>query len=177
MAIRFKVLGIDVSADSADDAVALLTKLSKAGMGSRAENTPSSKAVVTHERSWPLPTGSVLPQQDQAPSTANQATLPLAAQSADVRLRQKAELTLPFLRAVKAAGLDGMDTEAMMRVFQTSKPKGLGSKTGQVNDVLKSLGLDPDQVLTRTRIGNGKLFTAGPEIDIAISACADAVRG
>jgi hypothetical protein len=165
MALKFKILGIEVVADDAAEAYALLSQVAKAELKAP---RPAAVANGVPSAPWPLPTLLPAPAPQQ---------LPLPSSSESAAQNHRAEMAERFLKAVKACGNRGLDTKGMLHVFNTQKPKALGSKTGVVNAVLEQLGFRPNDAYQGERAATGKVFKPGPRIDDAINACAAAAIG
>jgi hypothetical protein len=79
--------------------------------------------------------------------------------------------TLDFLNAIRAAGDDGATSEAIQKALKANEPKGIGSKAGRVNKVIKKLGYGVDSVYTSVREpGEGRFWSAAPKMDEAYEA-------
>src|SRR5438552_1843788 len=51
---------------------------------------------------------------------------------------------LEFLRAIKVADSDGATSDPIGKALRVKHPKGIGSRSGMVNELLTSLGYRPD---------------------------------
>ena len=116
----------------------------------------SIKLLVAIKRSAAMPQ-TPAPQQPAAKSAGIDPT--------------KAKQSLDFLHAIKKSGSTGLSTEGMLHVFSVKAPRGLGGKTGMVRGVLEQLDFDVESVYEKTRTPDGKVFTAGQNMDAAIAAC------
>ena len=78
---------------------------------------------------------------------------------------------LEFLRAIKVSDSDGATSDPIGKALHVKHPKGIGSRSGMVNDLLTTLGYRPDSVYTTARIPDeGRFWKPGPKLDEAYEA-------
>jgi hypothetical protein len=77
-------------------------------------------------------------------------------------------LTMRFLRAVSAASPNGVGSSEMQMALGAEHPKGIGSKMSYVNGRLRTLGFPLEEIYTTSRSPVGRVWTAGPRIDVVI---------
>lgn len=129
MAIRFKVMGIEVMCDTADEALALATKMASAQQKARIE--PAQPKVLAPALP-PLPPRKTLfdepafrARKDGFNSTA---------------------ATRTFLEVVEREWPEGASGEQLSEALGLKHPKALGGRLALINAKIKELGFEPENV-------------------------------
>jgi hypothetical protein len=81
--------------------------------------------------------------------------------------------TLAFLEAIKAAGSHGLNGEAVQRILETDKPKGVGGRMVRINGFLRRLGFEGTADLfdnPKDRKAGGRIWKPKRNLDVAIEA-------
>jgi hypothetical protein len=78
--------------------------------------------------------------------------------------------TLGFLTKVASGGRNGVMAEDLMAILGVTNPKGVGGRSVRVNNELKALGFNPNDVFRKERNAEGRIWKPGPKMDAAIEA-------
>jgi hypothetical protein len=75
-----------------------------------------------------------------------------------------------MLEAIEAGGPAGVPTETIMKVLGADHPKGIGSKAGRVNELLRGVGFKQQDIYETGRSPTGTRWLPGRAIRQAISS-------
>lgn len=129
MAIRFKVMGIEVMCDTADEALALATKMASAQQ--KAKVDPAQPKVVAPAFT-PLPPRKTL--FDQPVLRARKEGFNSTA------------ATRTFLGVMERQWPEGASGEQLTEALGLNHPKALGGRLALINTKIKELGFEPEDV-------------------------------
>lgn len=150
MSFRFKMMGIEVVCDTADEAFALATKVEAAN---RQGAVAARFDVSQHTSKSPPDAGgahkaktlfpSVLPPSSDAALAATKAILGGKPKRKGF---DKAEATSIFLKALDDAWPEGVSGDVLCSALGLSHPKALGGRLALINEYIKEAGFEADNV-------------------------------
>ncbi len=89
-----------------------------------------------------------------------------------------AKVTLAFLNTVHGGGDAGVGTPRVLKAIGISSPKAFGNRGQAINNLLKGLGFDPQEVYTNDRNEKGdREWKSGIKMADAIEAVKKAAGG
>ena len=77
-------------------------------------------------------------------------------------------VALSFLTAITKANGDGASAEDLMKVLNVEHSKGIGGRSVRINNLLRKLKFEPEEVYTSERLPEGRFWKAGARVDEAI---------
>ena len=153
MSFRFKMMGIEVVCDTADEAFALASKVEAAN---RQVLAPARVDTLENTSKLPpvaglTPRGRALFPNLQPPSTevseaAAAAKVAMAAAKPKRRGFDKGEAAVIFLKALDDAWPEGVSGDVLCNALGLSHPKALGGRLALINEFIKESGFDADKV-------------------------------
>lgn len=158
MTLKFTVHGIEVTANDAAEAAALIRELASPSINSSASNTsPPTREPIRRIKLEGRTTGS---------------PRPIAKDGFDVALA-----TFRFLSKLQTDEMIGKEAnEFLMDVLQSAHPKGIGVKLGRVNKYIRNIGFDPDHVYENPRTAEGRIWRGKSKLDAAREAIRRAIE-
>lgn len=158
MSIKMVVDGIEITAESAADAVALLKELRPKTSAKQQDESVQEILLVHAPRKAKRPSGK--PKRNPRTPEPAPVTVPDWAPPS----------TLKFLSAIRDGGSAGTESEAVMKALGVTKPKAIGSRSATINRVLEQLGFKPAQVYGNDRTANGRVWKPRRLMQDAIAA-------
>jgi len=76
------------------------------------------------------------------------------------KLTERKRLAMTVLKALQAAGANGVSAENLNKTLGLKHPKSLGSKMGIVNKMISEAGLHPDEVYLSYRTDETRIWEA-----------------
>lgn len=153
MTLKFTVHGVEVTATDAVEAAKLIRELA-----AQAKSTPAPSAEMPARE----PVGRI---------KRNRPLIPLRK-----RLFIVSRATVAFLDAVNQGGEDGVKVDEIMPALAANKPKGTGARLAKVNDHLRKLGFQPEDVYSNQRTRKGRVWVAQSKMSAALEAARKAER-
>jgi hypothetical protein len=145
-----KVDGIEITAASAADAVALVREL-KGGKSSQNGQAP--------------PIAEKPPQENPR----QQVLLAGSADDLDPISPENTRMSLEFLKAIRdGADSGGIMAPVLVKLLGVSAPKAIGSKSATVNKVIKRTGLSVTKVYVNPKTPSGRIWRPGRKMNEAI---------
>lgn len=161
MSIKMVVDGIEITAESAADAVALLKEL-RPKTSAKQQDESVQEILLVHAPRKAKRTNSAKFKRNPSPRAPEPATVTVPDWAPPS--------TLKFLTAIRDGGTAGTESEAIMKALGVSKPKAIGSRSATINRVLEQLGFKPAQVYGNDRTANGRVWKPRRLMQDAIAA-------
>ena len=81
-----------------------------------------------------------------------------------------AAVATSFLTAITHANGEGASAEDLMKVLNVDHSKGIGGRSVRINNLLRRLKFDPEDVYKSERLPEGRFWKPGPKVDEAIQS-------
>lgn len=143
--LKFTVHGIEVTATDAAEAAKLIREL--------------GKQEIRPEQSWPSGTRAhpIIPPRRKLLNLKNRKN------GFDAR-----SVAVEFLTKIRDAGRNGTNAEGLMELLGARHPKGIGSKSASINELIVKNGFTLHDVYDNPRTAEGRIWKAGPKMEAAL---------